>query len=386
MTDVRTTPEQRSQDLDWRAMIARALTGEGVVTHFQPVVDLNRGSVVGYEALTRFQGYPVSSPDQWFQAARRLNRGPALEALALRCAFAARDDLPPNCFLAVNVGPDVLDHPQVLEVWAGQADLTGIVIELTEHARIDSYVLLEPSLNRLRAAGALIAIDDAGAGYAGLQHLIGLRPHIIKLDRTLISGVDRDETKRALIEMIGTFASRIDAWVLAEGIEHLGELDAVIGLDVPLGQGYLLGSPGPQWPGLDRRGSALLRHQLPRPSDFTLRRILERTTTVQNAHDAAGAFSDDAVDLVVMLDRLHRPVALMDADGLVHSALDPGMRVNIDTDVVEAADRAITRPARQRFRPLLCVDGAGVYVGVVRMERVLSYLTSHDSTVRTPSA
>jgi len=368
--------ELRGQDVDWPTMLARALRGEGVSIHFQPIVDLARGHVVGFEALTRFTGYPVTDPQEWFEAARLQQRSARLEALALRLALEMRPDLPPNTFLAVNVAPDVLNQPEVLRVWNSQRDLDGVVIELTEHARIDSYVSLEPTLNRLRASGALIAIDDAGAGYAGLQHLIGLRPHIIKLDRKLVEGVDRDETKRALVEMIGTFASRIDAWVLAEGIEHLGELETVVGLGVPLGQGYLLGRPGPAWPEADRRGAALLRHRAPSPSGHSLRHVVERATTVQHHHDAAAAFSDDSVDLVVMLDAQRRPVAAMDHDGMVHSALDPGMRVNIDTTVSEAAERAITRPARQRFHPMLCVDEAGQFLGVVRMERVLTYLTS----------
>ena len=102
-----------------------------------------------------------------------------------------------------------------------------MVIELTEHERIDSYAALEPALDRLRAAGALLAIDDAGAGYAGLQHVLSLRPDIIKLDRALVEGLDRDEAKRTLVEMIGTLAGRLDAWLLAEGIETGEELDVL---------------------------------------------------------------------------------------------------------------------------------------------------------------
>jgi EAL domain-containing protein (putative c-di-GMP-specific phosphodiesterase class I) len=376
MSTVEISAELRDQEVDWSAMLSRALRGDGVSTHFQPIVDLAGGHVVGFEALTRFSGYPVSDPQQWFEAARAQGRSAQLEGLALRRAMERRADLPPNTFLAVNVAPDVLDRPEVLEVWNSQPDLDGVVIELTEHARIDSYVLLEPALNRLRASGALIAIDDAGAGYAGLQHLIGLRPHIIKLDRKLIEGVDRDETKRALVEMIGTFASRIDAWVLAEGIEHLGELDTVVGLGVPLGQGYLLARPGVAWPEVDHRGATLIRDHLPAPSDHSLRRIVERATTVRDERDAAAAFSDDSVDLVVMLDAQGRPIAAVDHDGMVHSALDPGMRVHVDTPVPDAAERAITRPSGQRFHPMLCVDGTGRFVGVVRMERVLTYLTA----------
>ena len=370
------TQGRRSREIDWRALMTRALTGHGVSTHFQPIVDLVRGTVVGYEALTRFDGYPVSDPELWFATARSLGCAAPLEALALRCALAARDDLPPDTFLAVNVGPDVLNHREVLQVWDSQGSLGGVVIELTEHARIDSYISLEPALNRLRAAGGLIAMDDAGAGYAGMQHLIGLRPHVIKLDRNLVCGVARDETKRALVEMIGNFASRIDAWVLAEGIEHLGDLDAVIGLGVPLGQGFLLGPPGAPWPGIEPKGAALLRQQIPASSNGTLRQIMERTATAYDEKAAAAAFVDDAVDLVVLLDDHHRPIATMDIEGLLHSASDPSMRMNADTPVTEAAERAITRPTRQRFRPLVCVDEEGRFAGVVRMERVLTFLTS----------
>ena len=378
MKSLDTSSHRNSHEPDWHALLDRALTGEGMTAHFQPIVDVARGVIVGYEAPTRFVGLPGAGPELWFAEARRQGRFGALEALALERALAARDDLPGRAFLAVNVSPDVLDDPAVQRVWNDQPDLDGVVVELTEHARIDSYVALEPALNRLRAAGARIAIDDAGAGYAGLQHLVGLRPHVIKLDRHLVAGVDRDETKRALVEMIVAFASRIDARVLAEGVERLGELDALIRLGVPLAQGYLLGSPAPPWCELDRRGVALLMQQVPPRSQHTLRRILERTATVYDESTAPSAFTDDSTDLVVMLDLQQRPVATMDADGLVHSALDPSMRVRVDTSVTAAAERALTRPPGQRFHPLLCVDDQGRYVGVVRMERVLTYLTARS--------
>jgi EAL domain-containing protein (putative c-di-GMP-specific phosphodiesterase class I) len=376
VSGVHSAVDVRGHGLDWQVLLRQALSGRGVQTHYQPVVDLVRGSVVGYEALTRFVGYPVASPDLWFDAARRHGLSAALESFTLRRALSAREDLPPGTFLAVNIGPDVLDHPDVLDVLRRQPHLDGVVVELTEHARIDSYASLEPVLDRLRVAGAMIAIDDAGAGYAGLQHLLGLRPHIIKLDRHMVAGVDRDETKRALVEMIGTFASRIDAWVLAEGIEHLGELDAVMGLNVPLGQGYLLGRPAPTWQDLDRRGAVLLRQQRPVAHRHGLREILERTVTVRDQAAAATAFAEEGTDVVVMVDPHDRPVAALDGDGLVHSAFDPSMRIHVDTPVPEAAERAMTRPVRQRFAPLMCVDDIGQFVGVVRMERVLTYLTS----------
>ncbi|NUR09846.1 MAG: EAL domain-containing protein, partial [Nocardioidaceae bacterium] len=177
--------------------------------HFQPIVDLVRGAVVGYEALARFSGYPVTDPMTWFEAAERLGRSGELQGVALREALRARDRLPAGTFLAVNVGPDVLGHPAVEAVWREHEDLDGVVVELTEHSQVASYELLRAQLDRLRDAGALIALDDTGAGYAGLRHIVGIRPHVIKLDRYLIEGIAHDETKRALVEMIGGFASRV---------------------------------------------------------------------------------------------------------------------------------------------------------------------------------
>ena len=112
-----------------------------------------RGTVVGYEALARFTGYPVRDPETWFAAARRHEVLPALEAVALRTALAARSELPGNTFLTVNLGPDVIDSPEVREVLAAQPGLSGVVVELTEHARVDSYASLEPAIDRLRYRG-----------------------------------------------------------------------------------------------------------------------------------------------------------------------------------------------------------------------------------------
>src|SRR5579875_2611059 len=191
---------------EWRELLRRPLERGTVTAAYQAIVDVARGVVVGYEALARFPGPTTAGPLEWFAAARRLGLAADLEAAALSAALLGRPHLPRNCFLTVNVSPDLLDSAPVRRVFEAEGDLGGLVVELTEQTPIDSYRSLEPHLNRLRAAGALIAVDDAGAGYAGLTHLLGLRPSIIKLDRGLVEGIDRDEAKRALLEMIGVFA------------------------------------------------------------------------------------------------------------------------------------------------------------------------------------
>jgi EAL domain-containing protein (putative c-di-GMP-specific phosphodiesterase class I) len=371
------TPSPEPQPLgaaDIDAVIARG----GLYAEFQPVIDLARASVVGYEALARFDA-PVRSPLPWFGAAREHGRLDQLEAVALRRSLEAHATLPTNTFLTVNVSPALVDRPALREVWADFPALGGVIVELTEHERIDSYVTLEPALDRLRSAGALLAIDDAGAGYSGLQHVLALRPDVIKLDRALVEGLDRDEAKRALVEMLGTLAGRLDAWLLAEGIETGEELDALIGLGVPLAQGYFLARPGPAFPAMERAAAERIMGQLRVRDTDGLRALLEHAPTSTGGTAAVAAFADERVDTVILLNERGRPEASMDSTGIVHSMRDSGLRVNVDTPVTEVLQRAIVRAPAQRFHPLVCIDDAGRYVGIVRMERLVDTLCRQKS-------
>jgi len=363
----------------WSALLARALDGDGFGVHFQPIVDLVRGAVVGYEALARFTGYPVSDPLTWFEAADRLGRAGDLQGLALRRALTARDSLPGDTFLAVNVGPEVLDHPAVEAVWREHPDLDGVVVELTEHARVPSYERLQVHLDRLRAAGALIALDDTGAGYAGLRHIVGIRPHVIKLDRYLVEGIDHDETKRALVEMIGRFAARVRAEVLAEGIEEGAELDTVVSLGVTLAQGYLLARPEEPWPQLESQTRERLRARRLRSRPDAVHQLVEETRVVTDRDSARAAFADGASDAdpVVLVDGRSRPVAVVDGDG-VHAVAGPLHRTGPGTAIATVARRAVARIPGQRFRPVMCVDDEGRLLGVVRVERLVDYLADAD--------
>jgi EAL domain-containing protein (putative c-di-GMP-specific phosphodiesterase class I) len=359
-------------DLDWPDRLAGVLVGTGLRAVYQPIVDLARGVVVGYEALTRFDG-PVSSPAPWFDAARRYGCSAELQACALRAALKERAGLPGNCFLTVNVGPEVLSHPAIRAIWAEQGDLRGLVVELTEHFAIDDYTALEPDLDRLRAAGALIAVDDAGSGYAGLVHLLALRPAMIKLDRALVQDVDRDEAKRALVEMVGIFAGRIDAWLLAEGIERPGEMEAMAALHVPLGQGYHLGRPAEPWAPITEVAEHALVLRSRDRRGHGLRALLEHPPVVTDAAAAHHAFADPAVDLVVLCDEHRRPIAAIDDRSSPFPLVVTELKVNIDTGPGDAAARAITRP--DWTRPLLVTDGAGRFAGVVRMPRLIHALS-----------
>lgn len=243
--------------MHWSARLDAACKGVGVRTVYQPIVDVLRGRLAGYEALTRF-GRGGASPLPWFGAARRQGRVAELEAVALRAALRGRAALPAGCFLTVNVSPDLLWHPAIRSVWRDERDLSGVVVELTEQVPIECYRALQPDLDALRGAGALLAVDDTGAGYAGLRHVLELRPALVKLDASLVSGIDRDRDKRYVLEMARMVADRIDAELLAEGVERPAELQTVRALGVPLVQGHFLASPAPPWTGLRTEASTLL--------------------------------------------------------------------------------------------------------------------------------
>ena len=209
---------------------------------FQPIVRTSDGQVVGAEALARFSdGRPA---DRWFGDAAAVGLGVELELLAINLALQqAREHLPEDVYVSVNVSPATMTSEHLRAVV--EAHGRPAVIEMTEHIPVEESAELISSLAWARSAGVRIAADDAGNGYAGLCHLLRLAPDIIKLDRALVTGVDTDPAKRALIVAVTGFASEIGAEVVAEGVESEAELLTLAGAGVDGVQGYLLGRPAP---------------------------------------------------------------------------------------------------------------------------------------------
>ena len=221
---------------------------EGLKMVFQPIVDLRTGRVAGYEALARFERTPYQPPDQWFAKAHRCGLGYDLEAKALAAAFAT-PGRPPGTFLSVNVSPSSLTIDKVQAALPRR--LEDIVIEVTENELASGDPAVTAAIAGLRKRGARVAVDDAGAGYAGLTHVMRLAPDIIKLDRGLTTGIDTDPIKAALVSSFVRYARDIDATVVGEGIETCAELARLAELDVAYGQGYLIARPAATWPSLD---------------------------------------------------------------------------------------------------------------------------------------
>jgi diguanylate cyclase len=200
----------------------------------QPIVDLLTGSVVGMEALSRFEG---DNPQTVFERAHRAGVGPELEALAIRKALLCR---PPGVPLSLNVSLASLTDPHVVDVLP--EDLSGITLEVTEHSDVDTDVRLEGLLHDLRRRGALLAVDDWGRGFANLDRLLRLRPEVVKLDLTLVHGLDSDY-HRATIKSVTAWAAEVGVLVCAEGVETEEQRHTLLQLGVELAQGYLFGRP-----------------------------------------------------------------------------------------------------------------------------------------------
>jgi EAL domain-containing protein (putative c-di-GMP-specific phosphodiesterase class I) len=210
---------------------------------FQPIVD-STGAVVGVEALARFDAEPHRPPNEWFAEAASVGRGVELELAAVRAALGCLDDLPPSMFLSVNASPATVCSTGLADLVAG-ADGERIVVEITEHDRVEDYDRIAGALDELRARGVRVAVDDTGAGYAGLTHLLRLDADILKLDIALTRGIDHDPVRRSLAAALVTFAADTDAHIVAEGVETAAELAALDALGVRWAQGFHLCRPQP---------------------------------------------------------------------------------------------------------------------------------------------
>ncbi len=211
---------------------------------FQPVVRLADAAVVGYEALARFDVASFPTPAHAFAAADNLGLGVALELLAIERAFESLPGMPPGTTLAVNLSAEALLDPRVQETVLAHAG-SDICVEVTEHTQVQDYPALNQVTARLRAANVQIVVDDAGAGFASLQHILQLRPDIIKLDISLTRDIDADPVRTALARSLVSFAGEVGARLVAEGIETEAEHDKLRAIGVDLGQGYYLAKPGP---------------------------------------------------------------------------------------------------------------------------------------------
>lgn len=212
---------------------------------FQPIYDLDDGELLAVEALTRFHDtLPPQPPDVWFARAAQVGLGVEFELATLEAALEAARDLPEPVALALNASPAVLDDPRMSNLLDRHAH-RRLIVEVTEHAIVDDYTSLQAAVAGLRQRGIRLAVDDAGAGFASLRHIVRLVPDIIKLDISLTRRVREDPILRALASALVQFAHQTSTALVAEGIETTADLLAWQDLGAHAAQGFLLARPAP---------------------------------------------------------------------------------------------------------------------------------------------
>jgi EAL domain-containing protein (putative c-di-GMP-specific phosphodiesterase class I) len=220
--------------VNWREALEHACSNlDAINPVYLPIVDLKQRAVKGYELLARFTGGPAAPPALWFESAAKLGLTGPLERRIMRA----------GCFMAINVTAEALLSEQIQQLFHGRERCDDIVLEVAEKDTQEPGVA--EALAPFRQGGGRLALDDIGAGFSNLRDVLALKPEILKVDRAIVRGVDRDKVRGAIVDGLGRMASQLGISLLAEGIEKREELAKLEGLGVPLGQGYLFGEPGP---------------------------------------------------------------------------------------------------------------------------------------------
>ena len=212
---------------------------------FQPFVDLTDGSVVAYEALTRFDD--GCRPDLRFIEAHSVGMGSDLESACVKSALDASRHLPTEIFVAFNFAPSTILDGSAARLLHGVNRPT--VVEVTEHARIDDYKAVRDTVGAI--ANCRLAVDDAGAGFSSLTHILELRPEIVKVDLFIVRDIDKSPARQAMVAGLCHFAAQSGTIIVAEGIETAAEADVLrhlgstLGRGGMLGQGYFFARPAP---------------------------------------------------------------------------------------------------------------------------------------------
>jgi EAL domain-containing protein (putative c-di-GMP-specific phosphodiesterase class I)/putative methionine-R-sulfoxide reductase with GAF domain len=230
-------------DGDTFQQVRQVIRDRAFRTVVQPIVNMIDGRTVGVEALTRFDR-TLPPPAHWFAAAEQVGLGAELEYVTAVGALEVLDKLPADLYLSFNSGP-ALVFGHSLQQLLSTCDLSRVVIELTEHVAVEDYQRLCATLAPMRAAGARLSIDDTGAGFASLSHILKLAPDLIKIDRSLVESVDTDASRRILASALAKLGTVIGATVIAEGVQTEAEAATLLSLGITHGQGFLFAHPGP---------------------------------------------------------------------------------------------------------------------------------------------
>jgi EAL domain-containing protein (putative c-di-GMP-specific phosphodiesterase class I) len=236
--------QQQEQAHNLVGKVQSVLNGEAIALVYQPIFDLTRAVVIGFESLARFTTTPMRSPDAWFADAAAVGLDVQLEMKVIEQALQSFTSLPSGVFVGFNVSPNIVLNGQLEHAFEA-VPLDRIVLEINEHMSIREYDEIGKALQPLRKQGLRISVDDTGDGLNSYKHILNLKPDIVKIPMSLTRNIDSDAARRALAAGLMQFAPENGCEVIAEGVETAAELKALRALGITRAQGYFLGRPAP---------------------------------------------------------------------------------------------------------------------------------------------
>ncbi len=399
-------PDSEADDFD------RLLKEGRIRTLFQPIVSLADGSVLGYEALSRGPiGTRLEGADALFSTAAQRGVAAQLERICRFKAIENASGIPPGCLLFLNISPRVFEerNEALSRDVVGQNRLAQdrIVLEITEKQAIDDFDLFKRTLLHYSRQGFKVAIDDAGAGHNSLRAVTEVRPHYIKLDVALVRDIDRDRAKNALVSAIIIFARRIDAKVLAEGIETVEELATLIDIGVEFGQGFLLARPSAVFAEPKPEIAAFIRERAsasrtaPAPKRMTISTVTRRAPALPPT-----AYTMEVMEIFdrnpdldsVVLTESGTPIGLVSRTKLyerlshrfgysiyakrpVRLVMDDSyLAVDVNDSVDDVARKVVHRRRSEMYDEIVVLEN-GAYSGVVSVRDLLHTMTEFQASV-----
>ncbi|MDI6711509.1 MAG: EAL domain-containing protein [Bacillota bacterium] len=387
---------------EFRGILDRRL----ITVVYQPVVNLASGTVLGWEALARGpEDSHFRTPDVLFNFAEEAGLLFSLERVCREQALHHLGELAPAQKLFLNIHPRTICDPNFTRGETMQLirelglEPYNVVFEITERHNVGDYTVLNRTLEHYRSQGYLVAVDDVGTGYSGLQAIAEIRPNFLKVDMSLVRGVDANPVKRALLETLVSFADKIGSAIIAEGIETRAELVTLLTMGVHYGQGYFLARPAHpkpdlvpeigQFVGRNCRGCNGYHRSHPIGGLAEPALQVEPSTLVE---DVKGMLNDnEPINGVVVVDRL-RPVGLIMRHHLdrllgshygvalyyhraVSQVMDPApMVVDAETPVAMVAEAAMNRE-KPKLYDYVIVTRDGSLAGVVSVQKMLDFIT-----------
>jgi len=392
--------QTQKDEAEWAAL-QDILHHERVKTVFQPIFDLQTGEVYAYECLTRITGKSrFSGPGPLFEAADRCCLMEELEALCRSCAVKMIEKMGITTRFTLNVSPSLfqenarLDPIGIFHDKALFALRDRIILELTEKCIIHDAEYFRNTIKTLRNEGFQIAIDDLGAGFAGLKMLADLEPDMVKIDRFLISNIAKSTKKRMLVEALVSFCHKINAQVVAEGIETREELEAILSMSVDLAQGFYLGRPAKMLTECRSPAKVLILQKRESPQIIRMdeNRIgsLSRNVAPAEANELTENViqsfetNSDLISIPVVRNRV--PVGIIEKSRLffelgkqfgysvyshrpIETVMEPVLIFESETPLEKVSERVLKRDENS-FHDSVVVARHGYYVGIVKIRDI----------------